>query len=168
MYPCTCRDNLCLNFPMVWRENLFITNFSSFRILTLTSFPFRVVHVNRAFYTSNTFQQAMVTDIIGEGIFTMISRQYPSLPSPTLTTMPTLLALFDEDEIVQVSLAGKSGKKQTTSCKVNVRGVGRGIIQNSQDFLGTRTFLRGSCLRYFAVNLTPHFPVPSRNAAMKS
>jgi hypothetical protein len=106
------------------------------RLLTLTAFPFRVLHVNEAFarlYSAG--------DVVGESFYNVFCDERRQTHTfPTLSTCPTLLGTY-QDEVVRLMVA--SDIQSGVPCTIKVRPV---YEQTGRSEPG---------LLYYAVTVTP-------------
>ena len=101
--------SLCVNLLSL---TLDISLFPYSRLLTLTSFPFRVIYANNAFLNLTGKK-----NIIGDTFYSVFVNEGVRVPS--IATCPTLLGKFDED-IVRVS---SSSNANGLFCKIQVSPV---------------------------------------------
>jgi hypothetical protein len=118
---CTLRCRICCQIfcliPMPVLLSLLLS------LLTLTSFPFRVLHVNGAF--SQAYGSSRV---VGETFFDVFSRegrQHSNMQhfAPSVVSCPTLLGAY-QNEVVRLLIPSCDGTQQVeVSCTIKVHPV---------------------------------------------
>ena len=108
-----------------------------YRLLTLTSYPFRVVYANEAF---SKLSSGRKSSVIGDSVFDTFNME-GRLLRPSLATYPTLTGRLDNEVALVPSFQDEQHNEYSVRCAVQAYPVTKRNDSNA--------------LRYFAIRFTP-------------